>query len=58
MDFVGACSNWASGLSLDTEQRIGWGQEALIGRLYKVDFVGTCLEWASGLSLAVEQSIG
>ena len=35
----GACSEWASGLSLAAEQSIGRSQEAWIGRLYKVDFV-------------------
>ena len=39
VDFVGACSEWASGLSLAAEQSIGRSQEAWIGRLYKVDFV-------------------
>ena len=27
MDFVGACSEWASGLSLAAEQSSAWGQE-------------------------------
>ena len=58
VDFIGACSEWASGLSLAAEQRIGWGQDAWIGCLYKVDFVGAYSKWASGLSLAAEQSIG
>ena len=58
VDFVGACSKWASRVSLATEQSIVWGQEAWIGRLYKVDPVGACSEWASGLSLAAEQSFG
>ena len=35
----GACSEWASGLSLAAEQSIGRSQEAWIGRWYKVDFV-------------------
>ena len=39
VDFVGACSEWASGLFLAAEQRIGRSQESWIGRLYKVDFV-------------------
>ena len=39
VDFVGACSEWASGLSLATQQSIGRSQEAWIGRFYKVDFV-------------------
>ena len=56
MDFVRACSEWASGLSLDAEQSIGGRQEAWFERLYKTDFVGACSEWASGLSLAAEQS--
>ena len=52
------CSEWASGLSLDAEQSIGWSQKAWIGSLYRVDFGGTCSEWASGTSLAAKQSIG
>ena len=39
VDLVGACSEWAIGLSLAAEQSIGRSQEARIGRLYKVDFV-------------------
>ena len=39
VDFVGACSKWASGLSLVAKQSIGRSLEAWIGRLYKVDFV-------------------
>ena len=39
VDFVGACSKWASGLSLAAEKSIGRSQEAWIGRFYKVDFV-------------------
>ena len=39
VDFVGACSELASGLSLAAEQSIGRSQEAWIGRFYKVDFV-------------------
>ena len=35
----GACSEWASGLSLAAEQSIGRSQEAWIGRFYKMDFV-------------------
>ena len=58
MHFVGACSEWASGLSLAAEQSIGGRQEAWFERLYKTDFVGACSEGASGLSLATEQSIG
>ena len=57
VDFVGACSEWASGLSLAAEQSIGWGQEAWIGRLYKVDFVGACSGWASGPSPATEHKL-
>ena len=51
------CSKWACALSLAAEQSIGWGQNAWIGRLYKMDFVGACSDWASGLSLAAEQGI-
>ena len=39
VDFFGACSEWASGLSLAAKQSIGRSQEAWIGRLYRVDFV-------------------
>ena len=39
VDFVGACLEWASGLSLAAEQSIGRSLEAWIGRFYKVDFV-------------------
>ena len=39
MDFVGARSEWATGLSLAVEQRIGRSQEAWIGKLYNVNFV-------------------
>ena len=58
VDFVGSCSEWASGLSLAAKLSIGWVQEAWIGCLYKVDFVEACSEWASGLCFAAEQSIG
>ena len=58
VDFVGACPEWASGLSLAAELSIGSSQKARIGCLYKVHFFGACSEWASGLSLAAEKSIG
>ena len=35
----GACSEWASGLSLAAKQSIGLSLEAWIGRFCKVDFV-------------------
>ena len=57
VDFVGACSECASGLFLAAEQSIGWGQEAWIGCLYKMDFVGAFLERASGLSLAAQHKL-
>ena len=58
VDFVRACSEWASGLSLAAELSIGGSQKVWVGCLYKVDVVVACSEWASGLSLAAEQSIG
>ena len=33
------CSEWASGLSLATQQSLGYSQEAWIGRLYNADFL-------------------
>ena len=33
------CCEWASGLSLATQQSLGYIQVAWIGRLYKADFV-------------------
>ena len=69
MDFVGACSEWASGLSSAAEQSSAWGQEPqgikVWSRSMDVAFLQValflrraCSKWASGLSLAPEQSIG
>ena len=37
--FEKRCSEWASGLSLATQQSLGYSQEAWIGRLYKAHFI-------------------
>ena len=56
----GACSEWASGLSLAAEQSIGCGVKKHGYGLFTSCTLlkKRCSEWASGLSLAAKQSIG
>ena len=55
----GACSEWASRLSLAAEQSIEVGSTSMDVVLQVALFrIKACSEWASGLSLAAEQSIG